>query len=260
MKIDQVIEVRRRRDGLYNVHIDLFDVHPGPICCFPGEAMKLIEHAFDKYAGKNNENVGLGYSWCFVLGIDNRKANKLAQELFAIYLQFANKLITEGEAKNIENARREQMMQGEKRLKYKGEPFFSWIIRQSFRNSSIGDLAKDIQRDGCFPHGASLDDMIEHLEGNFACDDAIEALCKAHKEWNDRKQESTSQNGLTPKQRFIVLKRDNYRCQLCGTTAQDGVRLEIDHKIPRAKGGGNELSNLWTLCWDCNRGKSDELL
>lgn len=57
--------------------------------------------------------------------------------------------------------------------------------------------------------------------------------------------------------RFRIFKRDGYRCQLCGRSAADGVTLEVDHKIPRAKGGGNHPTNLWTLCFDCNRGKRD---
>lgn len=61
--------------------------------------------------------------------------------------------------------------------------------------------------------------------------------------------------------RFRVLQRDGYRCQLCGrTAAHDGVRLEVDHKHPRAKGGSDHMGNLWTLCFDCNRGKSDRLI
>lgn len=60
--------------------------------------------------------------------------------------------------------------------------------------------------------------------------------------------------------RFRIFKRDNYRCQLCGATAQDGVRLEMDHKVPRAKGGTDDESNLWTLCFECNRGKRDNYL
>ena len=54
--------------------------------------------------------------------------------------------------------------------------------------------------------------------------------------------------------RFEVFRRDGYRCQICGKAASDGphVRLEMEHKIPRAKGGSDELSNLWTCCYECN--------
>jgi len=60
--------------------------------------------------------------------------------------------------------------------------------------------------------------------------------------------------------RIKVLERDNYKCVLCGRSARDGVVLEVDHIIPRAKGGGNNIENLQTLCFDCNRGKRDRLL
>lgn len=52
------------------------------------------------------------------------------------------------------------------------------------------------------------------------------------------------------------MKRDNFRCKLCGRSAQDGVTLEVDHIKPVSKGGKTELNNLWTLCRDCNRGKA----
>ena len=57
--------------------------------------------------------------------------------------------------------------------------------------------------------------------------------------------------------RFIVMRRDRYRCQLCGLTQADGVQLEVDHKVPVAKGGKTDADNLWTLCHPCNNGKSD---
>jgi HNH endonuclease len=60
--------------------------------------------------------------------------------------------------------------------------------------------------------------------------------------------------------RFAILKRDRYRCQVCGRSAQDGTTLEVDHRIPRAKGGTNDPANLWTLCYECNRGKGDTAL
>jgi len=65
---------------------------------------------------------------------------------------------------------------------------------------------------------------------------------------------------IPKKVRFRVLRRDRYRCRLCGLTADDGVQLEVDHKVPVAKGGRNSESNLWTLCQPCNSGKSDSNL
>lgn len=55
--------------------------------------------------------------------------------------------------------------------------------------------------------------------------------------------------------RYQILTRDGYRCQICGATAADGARLEVDHKQSRAKGGDHRMENLHTLCFSCNRGK-----
>lgn len=62
---------------------------------------------------------------------------------------------------------------------------------------------------------------------------------------------------IKPSLRFEILKRDNYRCQMCGVTAKDGATLEIDHITPVAKGGANDADNLQVLCRECNAGKSD---
>ena len=48
------------------------------------------------------------------------------------------------------------------------------------------------------------------------------------------------------------------RCQMCGRTiAEDGIKLVVDHKIPRNWGGSNDRSNLWAICEECNAGKKD---
>ena len=52
------------------------------------------------------------------------------------------------------------------------------------------------------------------------------------------------------------MKRDGFRCVLCGRTANDGVVLHVDHIYPVARGGKTEMSNLRTLCEFCNKGKS----
>jgi hypothetical protein len=59
--------------------------------------------------------------------------------------------------------------------------------------------------------------------------------------------------------RFEVFKRDSFTCQYCGRSAPD-VILEVDHINPVANGGTNDIVNLVTACFDCNRGKSKKLL
>jgi len=62
---------------------------------------------------------------------------------------------------------------------------------------------------------------------------------------------------ITPRLRYLVFKRDNYRCKICGRSQEDGVILEVDHLDPNSKGGPYTLENLKTLCRDCNRGRSN---
>lgn len=65
---------------------------------------------------------------------------------------------------------------------------------------------------------------------------------------------------MTPNLREQIKKRDNYTCQKCGLSIYDEphLLLEVDHLIPISKGGLSEESNLITLCWMCNRAKSDK--
>lgn len=69
----------------------------------------------------------------------------------------------------------------------------------------------------------------------------------------------TARRSLSKKLRFEVFKRDSFTCQYCGRKAPD-VLLEVDHIKPVAQGGADEILNLITSCFDCNRGKSDREL
>lgn len=64
-----------------------------------------------------------------------------------------------------------------------------------------------------------------------------------------------SRKGISEKLRYEILTRDNFKCKACGRGADDGVKLQIDHIIPVDWGGSSDLSNLETLCEECNRGK-----
>lgn len=59
---------------------------------------------------------------------------------------------------------------------------------------------------------------------------------------------------LKPSIRFAVLTRDNFTCQYCGAKAPF-VKLHVDHIVPRALDGSNDMGNLITACSECNIGK-----
>jgi len=69
-----------------------------------------------------------------------------------------------------------------------------------------------------------------------------------------------SRTSLSKKLRFDVFKRDGFTCQYCGVHPSSGVVLEVDHIIPVADGGSNNIDNLITACFACNRGKGAGLL
>jgi hypothetical protein len=67
---------------------------------------------------------------------------------------------------------------------------------------------------------------------------------------------SKKRKSLSKKIRFEVFKRDGFTCAYCGKTPPE-VILEIDHIDPISKGGKDNINNLITACFDCNRGKGD---
>ena len=69
-----------------------------------------------------------------------------------------------------------------------------------------------------------------------------------------------SRHAISKQLRFEVLKRDGFRCRLCGAVASQNTQLQLDHKIPVSRGGTNDPANLQTLCQACNLGKSNRLI
>jgi hypothetical protein len=60
----------------------------------------------------------------------------------------------------------------------------------------------------------------------------------------------------TPKLRMSVLKRDSYRCRICGRRPEGHVDIElhVHHIRPHGKRGPTHQDNLITLCDTCHRG------
>ncbi|WP_376750702.1 HNH endonuclease [Leuconostoc pseudomesenteroides] len=66
---------------------------------------------------------------------------------------------------------------------------------------------------------------------------------------------------MTNSLRQSIKARDNFTCQSCGLSIDDEehLLLEVDHIVPVSKGGQSVEENLQTLCWQCNRSKSDKM-
>lgn len=60
---------------------------------------------------------------------------------------------------------------------------------------------------------------------------------------------------IAPGIRFKVMKRDNFKCVLCGNNAEH-TSLCLDHVQPVMAGGLNTIENLRTLCFECNVGRN----
>ncbi len=58
--------------------------------------------------------------------------------------------------------------------------------------------------------------------------------------------------------RRAVLKRDGFRCQYCGGTFSE-AELNLDHVVPRDRGGRTAWENIVTACIRCNSRKADRL-
>ena len=52
-----------------------------------------------------------------------------------------------------------------------------------------------------------------------------------------------------------IFARDHYRCQYCGASAEN-----VDHVVPKSRGGPHSWDNVVAACRSCNSRKRDRLL
>jgi hypothetical protein len=137
-----------------------------------------------------------------------------------------------------------------------------------------------------FTVSSAIQDKIERLKGllahqhpNLSLGELFEKLCDLGLEqWNPgkpTKSETKATESAAPRKRCVragpeaeapngesskskalsvtvtraVWRRAGSRCEICGST----FALEIDHQMPRAKGGSSEIENCRLLCRSCNQ-------
>lgn len=95
---------------------------------------------------------------------------------------------------------------------------------------------------------------IEKKELIEICDKKInEFLEKRLDTFDHRKRNYENLSGSL---RYKIITRAKGRCEACGVSSEERA-IDVDHIIPKNKGGSDDESNLQALCYKCNRQKRD---
>lgn len=74
----------------------------------------------------------------------------------------------------------------------------------------------------------------------------------------DEEQASDGRYSSTYQTKLAVHERDRFTCICCRENFDDVSHLDVDHVVPRGKGGPNTIRNKATQCRRCHEAKSDE--
>ncbi|MBI1975828.1 MAG: HNH endonuclease [Candidatus Vogelbacteria bacterium] len=77
-------------------------------------------------------------------------------------------------------------------------------------------------------------------------------IAKGVYRYDPKKVQQRELYDFTSAQKKAILKRDGYKCVLCGRGLRDGVELHVDHIKPKDKGGEATIENGQVLCGQHN--------
>lgn len=130
------------------------------------------------------------------------------------------------------------------------------------RQPKYRDMEVGISKYGASPYTRTFGSWRKALE-NFVSSVNLEVRISSTQAIEDLPFEATTrhktQRNINWRLRFIVMRRDNFKCKNCGRSpaTDPNIILHIDHIKAWANGGETVLENLQTLCSVCNIGKSD---
>lgn len=74
--------------------------------------------------------------------------------------------------------------------------------------------------------------------------------------WPTTSRQSRGYGAEWDRLRLRILARDFGLCQPCRRAGAVKQGTEVDHVVPRAKGGSEDDDNLQTICSDCHKAKT----
>ena len=118
--------------------------------------------------------------------------------------------------------------------------FFEWVSQFGVHSKTIHNILNDVsyRRPTCYPLGSRARADAEQRERDYHA---------GHKQKQRMRYVSATKHKA-------VLARDNYECVYCSADLHTEP-LAIDHKVPVAAGGTNDIANLQATCKTCNARK-----
>lgn len=75
-----------------------------------------------------------------------------------------------------------------------------------------------------------------------------------------RRQKVEERTLFTEEERDRIAAKSGHKCARCGKPVYFGYGGTVDHYVPIALGGTNDMRNLFLMCKDCNEDKTDRVL
>lgn len=155
-------------------------------------------------------------------------------------------LLTNGGAANVTEIAKVILSYDESQVEYYEEVTKRYPGTVLSRNHAIVEREKNSYRIKDFENlsESEIQDLVQF------CSHKIAQFLKSKKiyPWDHRRNASGYISGS---KRYEVLANAKNRCVLCGVSSEQRA-LEVDHIVPRALGGSDDISNLQALCYKCN--------
>ena len=139
------------------------------------------------------------------------------------------------------------------RLSYQAREVYRLLFENRDKPLTMREIRDALQEIGT---QEQLDRRRRELNRYFEIEHVRRGTETSYRLVREKPEPPPEETGISERDRAAVLRHG--RCAMCGRTPLvDRVKLQVDHKIPQAWGGNDEVENLQALCEQCNRGKKD---
>ena len=77
-----------------------------------------------------------------------------------------------------------------------------------------------------------------------------------HMAWSRESRHKRGYGSAWVKLRAVIMRRDMHLCQPCKRAGRVTPASAVDHIMPKAKGGTDDLTNLQAICGPCHDAKT----